>query len=409
MKTPEENDIYNLFKARLTNPEKDLFSDDSWEKMEELLDKKPVRRSPVILLYRISAGMAAALLLFAGFYFLRPVTPHPNIARSSKDILKPVPGEETNALAQQPKASAIHQTERLHTDFFTLLPKQSLKTHHLGLAQPQPKAITRDILRIDSIISANPELAVVDSKKIFADTTFTLAETLPATGSVKDVNPVAGFKKLRGRVGGFSRQLTLSVLAAPDINNANKIGNGGQVGSNFGMQFSLQLFKRISISSGAFYAIKPYQTGSAYYKPQTPNWWASRFGSTGKPDQVVANCKVLDIPLNIDYMLFNKAGNKLAVGSGLSSYFMLSEAYHFNFADPAVKAPDFEINNRNQHVLGLINLNATYERKVNSRFGIVVQPYLKLPVSQIGFGQVNLRSTGVAAGLSWNINSPKIK
>jgi len=408
MRAPEENEIYNLFEARLNDPDKNEFSDDSWDKMEQLLDKQPVRKKGIIWLYRASTGIAAALLVFGIIYFLKPVTPAINkIAKSSGGHLrKPAQDGKTNG--RRKLLTVVQQNKELRQALFTSLNKRLPKNERLG--QTQQKAIASNVSTADSVKQAGLDLAAADSKKIFANSISSLlAGTLPATSSKTGIEPVQRNANAVPIIHGSPHQVILSVLAAPDVNSVNRFSNGSQVGSNFGLQFSMQLSKRISISSGAFYAAKLYETSTANYKPQTANWWASKFGSTGKPDQVTADCKVLDIPLNINYLLFNKGANKLSFGTGLSSYFMLSEAYHFNFADPAVNSADFRINNRNQHLFGLVNLNATYERKVNNRLGILVQPYLKLPITQIGFGQVDLRSTGVAAGFSWDINSAKAK
>ena len=55
--------------------------------------------------------------------------------------------------------------------------------------------------------------------------------------------------------------------------------------------------------------------------------------------------------------------------------------------------------------MGVLNLNATYQREVSSKFGVAVQPYFKVPLTGIGYGQVNLKSAGVAVGVTWNINT----
>ena len=412
MKTPEENEIYGLFRARLTNPDKNKFNDDSWDKMEALLDKRPVKKSAVIWLYRVSAGIAATLLVFAIFYFLRPVTPATNkIAKSPGDHSeKQAVDRKIHQSGKLPGVPVTHQNKELHRALFTLLTKHLPKENMPRPVRPGMKALTQDVPPADSIDIAGLNLAASNSKKIFADSaSYLLAGTLPEANSNTSINPVPRTEKTMKIAHGYRHQAILSILAAPDINSVNKTGNGGQAGTNFGLQFSVQVSKQFSLSSGVFYAAKPYETSTANYKPQTANWWASKFGTEGKPNQVAADCKVLDIPLNVNYLFYNKGSNKLSIGSGLSSYFMLSEAYHFNFADPSVNSADFKIYNRNQHLFGLINLNATYERKVNDRFGILLQPYLKLPITQIGFGQVDLRSTGIAAGLSWNINSTKTK
>jgi hypothetical protein len=50
------------------------------------------------------------------------------------------------------------------------------------------------------------------------------------------------------------------------------------------------------------------------------------------------------------------------------------------------------------------NLSATYQRQLNSKIALDVQPYLKLPLTDLGYGQVRLQTTGVAVGLTWNLN-----
>jgi hypothetical protein len=115
---------------------------------------------------------------------------------------------------------------------------------------------------------------------------------------------------------------------------------------------------------------------------------------------------VLDIPLNVGYQVYNKGANKFSLGTGLSSYFMLRENYTYNYASGSPDGPtNYNIRNQNKHILGVLNLNATYQREISSKFGVGIQPYLKLPLTGIGYGEVNLKSAGVAVGVTWNINT----
>jgi hypothetical protein len=56
-------------------------------------------------------------------------------------------------------------------------------------------------------------------------------------------------------------------------------------------------------------------------------------------------------------------------------------------------------------MFSIMNLQATYERKINSNVGLSLQPYLKIPLSDIGYSKVKVQTFGVAVGLNWNINS----
>jgi len=82
---------------------------------------------------------------------------------------------------------------------------------------------------------------------------------------------------------------------------------------------------------------------------------------------------------------------------------MLKEDYRFTFSDPAKDGVDVDISNQNQHLLGVLNMNVNYQHQLNNKLGLVVQPYLKLPLTQIGFGQVGLQSAGIAVGFNWNM------
>ena len=84
---------------------------------------------------------------------------------------------------------------------------------------------------------------------------------------------------------------------------------------------------------------------------------------------------------------------------------MLHESYKFNYADTYQTGPSsYTVPGINKYFFGVLNLNATYEHRINSKFGISFQPYLKLPLSNIGYSQVHLQSTGVAVGVTWNLN-----
>lgn len=201
---------------------------------------------------------------------------------------------------------------------------------------------------------------------------------------------------------GPTHALVLSVLTAPDLNGVGSSFSNTQVGSTSGLMLSVGLTHRLTVSTGALYAKKPYSADFSQYTTAYP------FKS--QPTNVYADCRVLDIPINIDYRLYSRGRNMIAVGTGLSSYFMLQENYRFDYDNtPGKASTNFDIKNQNQHILGVLNLNATYQRRINANFGLNVQPYMKLPLTSIGYGKVDLQSTGVAIGFSWYLTSNRPK
>jgi hypothetical protein len=118
---------------------------------------------------------------------------------------------------------------------------------------------------------------------------------------------------------------------------------------------------------------------------------------------------MIDIPLNVDYQVFNKQHNKISVGTGLSSYIMLSENYTFNYNPYASGPAGFSVPHSDKYFFSILNLSATYQRQLNSKVGVSLQPYYKVPLEKIGYSQVRLQTTGVAFGVIWNLNTPSKK
>jgi len=117
---------------------------------------------------------------------------------------------------------------------------------------------------------------------------------------------------------------------------------------------------------------------------------------------------MLDIPVNIAYQVYGNFRNKLSVGTGLSSYLMLHEKYTYNYADGANTDAwplTYTVPNSKGYLLSIININATYEHKINSKVGVSIQPYMKVPISGVGYSDIKLQSTGIAVGVTYNLNS----
>jgi len=196
----------------------------------------------------------------------------------------------------------------------------------------------------------------------------------------------------------------LGIIASSDFNGVNSAFQQTKIGGNFGATFSVT-FKKWTISTGAQYDIKPYLTNF-------DNYHASYKFPTN-PTSVQADCRMLDIPLNVNYQVYHQRANSITIGTGLSSYFMLREDYQFNYGNGnsayggvAGTGPQhYTVINRNRNILSVLNIDATYTHQINSKFGVTVQPYTKVPLSDVGASQVRLQSTGVAFGINWNINA----
>jgi len=195
----------------------------------------------------------------------------------------------------------------------------------------------------------------------------------------------------------FKPRFAGGVIGAQDISGAGSFKQG-KVGSKAGLVFAAGVSQKLTISTGAVYSSTPYSAGyDSFTLPYQPKV---------SPVSLSANCLMLDIPINIGYQVYNQGKNMISLGTGLSSYIMLQEDYNFVYPSSSGIAPkDYSVPNSSSYLFKILNLNATYERQISSKAGITIQPYLKLPLADIGYSQVKLQTTGIAVGLSWNLDS----
>jgi hypothetical protein len=407
----KENDkgLDDLFKKKLEDPVDQIsYKEDDWDALEQMLNKHKKRKGIVYWLPVLSS-VAALLLLFLGWWSFRPK----DVRHNAQNNQQAVNHHQANTgINGGPKRQpAVHipnkmplpanydvdlKTRKRSSDSKSLFSISAVGARHTaGSGKTEIKDTIINKLN-EPLFAKNPVLVFeqeqftvqpVNSIDLLKRNPGATANTLPNKKSVSKINQQRAFRP----------QFALTVMAAPDINGVGSF-NQSKVGTNVGLQFSADVSKKLTITTGAVYSVKPYITGFENY--HTPY----QFPVT--PSNVTADCRMLDIPINVGYQLYNKQQNRISIGTGLSSYIMLHESYKFNYANSYITGPtNYTVPNSNKYFFGVLNLNATYQRQLNSKVGITLQPYLKLPLSNIGYSQVRLQTTGVAVGLSWNLNS----
>jgi len=444
MKEEKEDSIDKLFSRGLSDPgDNASYREDDWDAMEAMLDgKKP--ESNVRRLIILVSTIAAMLLLIVGWLYLNPtskpdktdqqlVNKKPQAKTDSGKYGPPVQqlAESKSSTLSAKDSSAISASDmsRKSKSFFTLSAvtggrsTTGINPHayqYSAINKPDTiitGAKVNDIAITDTIIT-DKNTAVLAGNKAKTDTIISDKNNSLLAGNTtrKDtiitenkrrlisvVDDIKPNKKKPGRsnptASGYAYRPTFAVsfVASPDINSVQGFSQN-KVGTNAGLLLTIGVARKWTVTTGALYAAKPYMTPFANY--------ATAYKFSTDPQSVTANCTVLDVPINVGYQVYSKGANKFSLGTGLSSYFMLRENYTYNYAGGYPAGPtSYNIRNQNKHILGVLNLNATYQREISSKFGVGVQPYLKLPLTGIGYGQVNLKSAGVAVGVTWNINN----
>lgn len=459
MKKEKDEDLDKLFKNGLEDPVNEpVYREADWDAMEQLLEQG--KKRPAIIFLLPWLGTAAAIVLVVlGWLFFRPKTDTDNNKKGQPQIAVAGPSkkdtgtsggairhESADSNKQKILSPANYATNPVHhggqknanrslpylpVGSAATLPAKGVKGDDnpaLAANDPgqnngkkEPHGVNNKSSVKDNSLATNTttqiannsdnEPQIADAKKSQSDALVVNTASVTANDNKDavisqakpdDANPVATATqkpKSKIKIPGANRAIfAISAIATSDLNGVNSL-QGARVGGNVGGLFSVNVNKW-TFTTGLMYSIKPYQENFADYHTNYP--------FQTNPSSIAVNCKMLDIPLNVNYRVYKKGSNRITVGSGLSSYIILREDYKFNYTGAYAYGPaGYSVINKNRNILGVLNLDATYDHQINSKFGISFQPYLKLPLSNVGASQAKLQSAGVAVGISWNLNSFK--
>ena len=186
---------------------------------------------------------------------------------------------------------------------------------------------------------------------------------------------------------------------APDFSSL-QMSNYTTPGSIFGVVAYYQFFPRWSVGTGLMYGDKNYVGAGSEYRPPSGFWKKATNGII--PQEINGSCKVFEIPILVQFKLIDGQKNQLFAKAGVSSYFLKDEYYDFQFSLPNPGAKEEWISTRaSNYWFGITNFSIAYERIINPSFSVGVEPYLKIPVNEIGWS--NLYSTGAYINLRYKI------
>ena len=381
--------IDELFRKGLT-PEHDpvAYQESEWAKLEERLEQRRKRKG-LILWLKPTMGAAALILLALSIWMLWPTstkTPKQQVASEEPAIEQPKkePSQPSNQLKE---ATAVPKNKPLiSTEIIGSAPQNTKSIKPVSNELLAEKAIPV----YDSMLIANPEIKRVLPLSPSIPVKPVTSELVPIQAVSRFPKPNEENEDLILAKPTHEHNLTLSLLVAPSYNDVDNLSNG-KLGSDVGILVSYGLTKKWSLSSGAVYAKKLYEASPTSYKLNTGNY---------HPQKVNADCRVLDIPLNVNYTLISNRNMAFSFGTGISSYIMLKEDYSFVYSN---YNNNVEVVNQNRHWLAIFNLQANLERKLSSKISVSFQPYLKVPMKEIGYAKVKLQSFGLALGANWNL------
>ena len=441
-----DNELHHL-SQKAANDSLEPFNEAAWQRMEQLLDADKKKRRFVIWWW------LAPILLIGGallFYFntdtniankkqlntktstklLNPQT-EPSLQKKNKSIVNISEADnkrlgnttqnsvinikilgkkddlqvvktvttKSNKIAATNKLSALtlNETTSNTSNTNTIKAIELTINSEKNISQSQEVTSKQTATTKDTNATVKPSEAqtiiVVHKPKINSDS-LTQTVTVTAKDTTTKVKVVANTATKKSV---FSR-LTFSAFVTSDITTV-KFKNIDKISTSFGMGLTYDILKKLSISTGFAIAKKLYKADSADYANMTA--WSN---PSYKLRNISANCLVYEVPVNLQYQFKQSGKNSWLAVVGLSTYYMKSESYDYNYwSYGSTLKTNYLVENKNNHLLSILNLGVGYRRQFSSKMSYQLTPYLKIPLTGIGAGKVNLYSAGLQ--LSINLKS----
>ncbi|MEO1652901.1 MAG: hypothetical protein AAFU64_05110, partial [Bacteroidota bacterium] len=190
---------------------------------------------------------------------------------------------------------------------------------------------------------------------------------------------------------------------SPDMSSTG-LNNFTRPGAKIGGYVEYAISPKLSLQSSLLFSKQKYKgAGSEYTVPE--GFWAV-WTEGMVPSEIQAVCNIIDISLNLKYYFVNRPRSRFYLSGGFASYILTREAYTYDFGHYSYNdrlATEWLVEDENQHWLGVTNLSAGFEYKINRQLALELEPYLKVPLGGIGFGKVNLFSTGAFLNLKYKL------
>jgi hypothetical protein len=168
-----------------------------------------------------------------------------------------------------------------------------------------------------------------------------------------------------------------------------------RTGANKGIVAGYAFTKRWSIESGLFWNDKNYFGDGSFFRPD---------GFTApadfKMDAVSGKNELYEWPINVKYTIIPKK-HGLFVTAGISSYFMSSERYDYEYEQNGVAGKSYSsFKNETKDWFSVANFSLGYRYKIANGASLRFEPYVKLPIKNIGVNNMPVVSTGLNIGFT---------
>lgn len=287
------------------------------------------------------------------------------------------------AIIKKEKGNKSEILASIHKSLKTKAPSQSLS--FLGGAAAKEKAMGSDILKLP----ANQNTIHTDPQKnaIYNAINHALLTAPPDSNFTATISLKAKKK---------NRHLYTGLFVSADFTTV-KLQKAARTGWQYGLLAGYQFRNKWSIETGLSLSRKYYYSEGSYFKSSR-----TYLPPNSKITEVDGTCSMLEIPLSVKYDLKQNRRYDIFATAGVTSYFVKKEVYDFtyyygNSGTYAVHSRSYK--NASANLFSVLQLTGGYSRKLASAYALRIEPYLKLPLTGLGYGKLPFTSAGINLGI----------
>ncbi|RPD49085.1 outer membrane beta-barrel protein [Paracnuella aquatica] len=271
------------------------------------------------------------------------------------------------------------------------LPKQLIsdpreqKVRRIYEASDKGVAQREDAAPAQSKPHANIELLPVPSKSNL------LQNKQPAHAGVKIETPKPAPQRLFRNTGLYAGLLGSLDFTTIEFQKTNRIGR------QLGVVAGYRLNKKWSLETGLYFSKKFYYSEGSYYKSSR-----AYVPPNTSIVEVDGTCLMLEVPFLLKYDFTPHRNTGVFATAGLSSYFMKKEAYNYlyyyhNSGTYAQHSKQYR--NESNNLFSVAHLSGGISHKIGRTTALRVEPYIKLPITGLGYGKMHFTSAGMNMGV----------
>jgi hypothetical protein len=285
----------------------------------------------------------------------------------------------------------------------------NVQREHSVMPTPESKQ-SNYVYSVEQVaVSNNESVAVIDAlpglnrenanKKVFTLSQAQLEMLSDNTLGKEGRSAMTSTKEQTGKKGALREdRLYVGFLMGPDFSTV-KFQKSNGVGYNLGVIIGYKLSSRWQLESGLLLNRKSYYSDGEYFSTEKTYLPAHTYIT-----KVDGYCDMFEIPLNVRYNITQKKQSNWFATAGVSSYLMNKEDYNYTYKRYNVEYTGNKVyKNASNNWLSALNTSIGYERGINQKIQMRLEPYLKLPLQGMGTGKLPISSAGLNIGVSYPI------